>query len=336
MSELPYEPLCDPAKDRMMYFPVEYPEIVELGVQQRAAMWDFREVKTSLEADAITIDNLPEDVQQNIRNPLLFLAIGDKIISDNIGVISSRITIPEAKVVMAFQNYMEIGVHNVCYSQMILPFLPTSNKLRSLQKEIEGSPAIQRKKEFMYRYFQQDTPLALQIAAAVFNEGLFFSSSFGYMGYCREKGVLKGVTKTNEFIARDEWMHMQFYCALYRRVANKLSSEAMRKLAEEAVAVEKTFAKASLIHETSDLTLDMMYEYIEYLTDILLVLMGYEAMYHTKLSLPYMKTFGASRTTDFFVSLVSEYQSPFTMNTEENSILDFSEAFGSKKAAKVE
>lgn len=302
------EPICDLKSERLMYFPIKYQHLHELYKEQRSALWFFEDVEVSIINDHMTIDKLPEDIKSNIRGPLLFLAFGDAIIAKNLSSLANDIKLMEAQVIYAFQNHMEISTHNMCYSKMVLPFLGV-DKLSDLAYELENTKELMDKKLFMEKYCDN---IYDKLIVAILNEGLFFSSSFSYIGYCKLMECLMGIAVVNQYIQRDEMLHTKLSIALFHMLVNKPSAEHVYKLFDEAVGIECKFADYSIKIEKPEMTKEKTYNYIKYTADRLLEGMGYQPRYNTPMSLDFMNTFGLCRMNDFFTSHTTEYKSAVT------------------------
>lgn len=314
------EPIIDPKEDRLMYFPVLYPKIVNNYDKQVAAFWTFKEVEKAIVDDHGTINTIPEHIRDNIKGPLLFLAFGDSLISDNISIIARKITIPEIKMTLSYQLHTELAVHNPCYSKMVLPFLGT-NKLDSLKEELMKRPCVIAKEEFMRKYFGNKIDetsylldgIGIQVLACIINEGLFFSSSFAYIFWCKDNRFLSGLGKVNEFIARDEWLHTQLWMEIFEMIINKPSPREVHLLFKKAVEVECAFADECIKIEVSDMNKEYTYQYIKYVADTLLVHIGYPTIYDVSNPFSFMNKFGMSRMNDFFLSTTTDYKHASTV-----------------------
>lgn len=313
------EPLIDPKESVFVYVPNENNPVHMNFLKQRNATWTYEEVKESIEQDHSTLGKVDPTIRLNIKRPLLFLAIGDKLISNNLSVLMSRIQRQDVINALAFQNMMEVTVHTPCYSLMVLPWLG-EDKNGDLIKEIESSEVFMRKKEFMSKYFREDTPIDEQLLAALGNEGIFFHSSFTYIDWVKERNQLKGIAKANEMISRDELIHADLVVILIKMLRNKPSAEKAYKILGEIVEIECDYAKYCIQKPTPDLTHEMMSDSIMSLADSWLVELGYKPLYNKTNPLTFSVKRGMSRIGDFFVNITTEYKHISAYNNEGNHV----------------
>lgn len=318
------EPIVDPQNERLMFFPILYPRIEANYDKQVAAFWTFKEVEKSIIDDHGTINSLPEHIRDNIKGPLLFLAFGDSLISDNISVMARKITIPEIIKGLSFQQHTELGIHNPCYSKMVLPFIGIS-KLESLKEELQKRPCVIAKENFMRQHFgnqseNDNSNVAIQVLACIINEGLFFSASFAYIFWCKDNHFLSGIGKVNEFIARDEWLHTQLWMEIFEMIVSKPSPREVHMLFKKAVNIECSFADECIKIEVSDMNKEYTYQYIKYVADTLLVHIGYPTIYDVSNPFSFMNKFGMSRMNDFFLSTTTDYKHASSISQTDSTL----------------
>jgi ribonucleoside-diphosphate reductase beta chain len=316
------EPLIDPSQSVFIYVPNDNNPVQQNLLKQRNAQWTYEEVRESIMEDHNKLDKVDKTIMLNIKRPLLFLSIGDKLISDNLSVLMRRIQKQDVINALAFQNMMETTVHAPCYSLMVLPWLG-EDKNGDLIREIESSNIFLRKKEFMTKYFTKKIPVGKQLLAALINEGIFFSSSFCYIDWVKEHGYLPGIAKVNEFISRDELMHAELIVIIIKYIlVEKPSVEEVYEIFREGVEIEIDYAKYCIQKPTADLTWEMMSDYIMSLADSWIEEIGYGRLYNKTNPLSYSVKRGMNRIGDFFIGLTTEYKHISAYNMDGNICTD--------------
>jgi ribonucleotide reductase beta subunit family protein with ferritin-like domain len=317
------EPLLDESSRRFTLFPIQYPSLWNLYEKQMALFWTAKEIDFS--KDLEDFESLTENEQHYLKRVLAFFAASDGIVNFNI---SSRflqeITVMEASVCYGFQMAME-NVHSEVYSIMLDNLVKNTAEREMLFNSIQTVDSVKSISDWAFKWINSDKSFAHRVIAFCVVEGVFFSGAFASIFWMKRykssgKLFLQGLVKSNEFIARDEGMHVQFGCELYRLLNNKLSSQEVYRIIEEGVYVAKLFMTDALPVKLLGMNSESMGEYIEYVSDRLLVDLGYPKRYMRANPFSFMETIGMVGKTNFFESRPTEYQSAYVLsNTKENN-----------------
>lgn len=317
------EPLLDESSRRFTLFPIQYPSLWNLYEKQMALFWTAKEIDFS--KDLEDFETLSENEQHYLKRVLAFFAASDGIVNFNI---SSRflqeITVMEASVCYSFQMAME-NVHSEVYSIMLDNLVKNTTEREMLFNSIQTVESVKSISDWAFKWINSDKSFAHRVIAFCVVEGVFFSGAFASIFWMKRykssgKLFLQGLVKSNEFIARDEGMHVQFGCELYRLLNNKLSTQEVYRIIEEGVYVAKLFMTDALPVKLLGMSSESMGEYIEYVSDRLLVDLGYPKRYLRANPFSFMETIGMVGKTNFFESRPTEYQSAYVLsNTKENN-----------------
>lgn len=317
------EPLLDESSRRFTLFPIQYPTLWNLYEKQMALFWTAKEIDFS--KDLEDFETLTENEQHYLKRVLAFFAASDGIVNFNI---SSRflqeITVMEASVCYGFQMAME-NVHSEVYSIMLDNLVKNTAEREMLFNSIQTVESVKSISDWAFKWINSDKSFAHRVIAFCVVEGVFFSGAFASIFWMKRykssgKLFLQGLVKSNEFIARDEGMHVQFGCELYRLLNNKLSTQEVYRIIEEGVYVAKMFMTDALPVKLLGMNSESMGEYIEYVSDRLLVDLGYPKRYNRANPFSFMETIGMVGKTNFFESRPTEYQSAYVLsNTKENN-----------------
>lgn len=317
------EPLLSEKSRRFTLFPIKYPNLWELYEKQLALFWTAKEVDFS--KDLEDFETLSENEQHYLKRVLAFFAASDGIVNFNI---SSRflqeITVMEALVCYGFQMAIE-NIHSEVYSIMLDNLVKNPTERTTLFNSIQTVDSVKMISEWAFKWIDSDQSFAHRVIAFCVVEGVFFSGAFASIFWLKRykssgRLFLQGLVKSNEFIARDEGMHVQFGCEMYRMLTNKLPLSDVYHIVEEGVTVAKLFMTDALPVKLLGMSSTSMCEYIEYVADRLLVDLGYPKKYQTANPFPFMETIGMVGKTNFFESRPTEYQSAYVLsNSNENS-----------------
>ena len=317
------EPLLSEKSRRFTLFPIKYPNLWELYEKQLALFWTAKEVDFS--KDLEDFETLSENEQHYLKRVLAFFAASDGIVNFNI---SSRflqeITVMEAIVCYGFQMAIE-NIHSEVYSIMLDNLVKNPTERTMLFNSIQTVDSVKMISDWAFKWIDSDKSFAHRVIAFCVIEGVFFSGAFASIFWLKRykssgRLFLQGLVKSNEFIARDEGMHVQFGCEMYRMLTNKLPMTDVYHIMEEGVAVAKIFMTDALPVKLLGMSSDSMCEYIEYVADRLLVDLGYAKKYQTSNPFSFMETIGMVGKTNFFESRPTEYQSAYVLaNSKENN-----------------
>jgi len=300
------EPLLDPSSDRFVLFPIKYPDIWEKYKQHSAVTWFAEEV--DLSKDMTHWEKLSDGERHFIKHVLAFFAGSDGIVMENLAVRFMReVQWPEAKLFYSVQNFME-GVHSETYSLLIDTYITDQEEKTNLFKAIKTIPCVQKKADWALAWIDnKDATFATRLVGFAAVEGIFFSGAFCAIFWLKQRGLMPGLTVSNEFIARDEGLHTEFACLLYTKLVNKLSKKEVHKIIREAVKIEKQFITKSLPCELIGMNAKMMCQYIEFVADRLLIQLGYPKAYSAANPFSFMETISLENKDNFFEKKVSTY-----------------------------
>ena len=239
------EPLLTANPGRHVLFPIEYPDIMEMAKKAIAVFWTVEEL--DLTKDMKDWEKLDENTQHFIKHVLGFFAASDGILMENLSLnFQNEVQIPEARYFYANQNFME-AIHSETYSLLIDTYINDKAEKQKLLEAATTIPAIQKKADWAMKWLDSskaDFPTRLIAFAVV--EGIFFSGAFCSIFWLKKRGLMPGLTTSNEFIARDEGLHTDFACLLYSKIKNRLKRGQVNKIIKDAVTIEKNFITKAL------------------------------------------------------------------------------------------
>jgi ribonucleoside-diphosphate reductase beta chain len=300
------EPLLEPSSERFVLFPIQHPDIWAKYKQHSAVTWFAEEV--DLSKDMAQWEKLSDGERHFIKHVLAFFAGSDGIVMENLAVRFMReVQWPEAKLFYSVQNFME-GVHSETYSLLIDTYISDPQEKATLFQAIKTIPCVQKKADWALAWIDnKDASFATRLVGFAAVEGIFFSGAFCAIFWLKQRGLMPGLTVSNEFIARDEGLHTEFACLLYTKLANKLSKKEVHKIIRDAVKIEKQFITKSLPCELIGMNAKMMCQYIEFVADRLLIQLGYPKAYSAANPFSFMETISLENKDNFFEKKVSTY-----------------------------
>ena len=317
------EPILDPKNYRDYLFPIQYQDIWDIRQKHKASFW------TAEELDLVTDlsdwkNKLNDDERYFIKQVLAFFAKSDFIVNENLAKdFSDRIQIPEFQFYYSIQMFMETE-HSLVYAQLIDTYINDPIEKQAMFKAAETIPTIKKKSNWAYNWIKNGTFQQRLVAFAIM-EGIFFSGSFCAIFWLKKRGLMHGLTISNEFISRDEGIHRDLACLIYRKyILNKLPEEELLQIVKEAVEIEKEFVTSALPVKLIGMNSVLMCQYIEYVADHLLVEMIGKRLYKVDNPFTWMTMISLDSKTNFFESRPSQYSK--NLNTEENKI-DFETNF---------
>lgn len=301
------EPLLTANPNRFVLFPIEYGDIWQLYKKAEASFWTVEEV--DLSKDMSDWENLTSDEQHFIKHVLAFFAASDGIVNENlVERFAQEVQVSEARCFYGFQIAME-NVHSEMYSLLIDTYIREPEEKKRLFNALETIPAVKRKADWAFDWITSTTTFGERLIAFAAVEGIFFSGSFAAIFWLKKRGLMPGLTFSNELISRDEGMHCDFAVLLYRRyLANRPSPERVRQIICEAVVIEKEFLTKALPVSLIGMNCALMSQYIEFVADRLLVDLELERVYNTKNPFDFMEMISLDGKTNFFEKRVGEYQ----------------------------
>ncbi len=312
------EPLLTETQ-RYTLHPIKYPEIWKMYKKQQACFWIPQEIDFSKDKDDWN-HKLSENERYFIKHILAFFAGSDGIVGVNIlDNFSKEVKVLEAQFTYSFQGMME-SIHSEVYSQMIETYVDDQKEKLNLFNAIETIPCVAKKAQWALKWIERsgDQSFAKRLLAFAIIEGLFFSGAFCAIYWLKERGILPGLTKSNEFIARDEGLHTQFACLLYSMIKNKLDVKDVHQMFDEAVSIETEFIIDSLPVKLIGMNDNLMTQYIKYVADRLLVELGYSKKYNVENPFSFMNSIGMESRSNFFDERASTYQNAHVFNSNKN------------------
>tara|TARA_X000000368_G_scaffold165953_1_gene130963 strand:+ start:4253 stop:5245 length:993 start_codon:yes stop_codon:yes gene_type:complete len=309
ISEVKSEPLLTEENKRFVIFPIEHNDIWEMYKTQEMAFWTAEEI--DLAQDLTDWDEkLNSDEKHYIKNVLAFFAASDGIVNENLAEnFLSEVQYPEAKFFYGNQIMIE-NIHSETYSLLIDTYIKDSKEKDRLFNALETVPSVKKKGEWALKWVESESFVERLIAFAAV-EGIFFSGSFCSIFWLKKRGLMPGLSFSNELISRDEGLHCLFACLLYKsHINNKLSEEKVKSIICEAVEIEKEFVTESLPVSLVGMNAKLMTQYIEYVADYWLMELGYTKVYGSECPFDFMEMLSLKNKTNFFEKKVSDYQKP--------------------------
>jgi len=301
------EPILQESQDRFVLFPIHYDNIWKMYKNAVNSFWVAEEI--DLQSDLEDWNNkLNADEKHFISHVLAFFAASDGIVNENLVVnFMQDVTIPEARCFYGYQVAIE-NIHAETYSLLIDTYIKDSVEKQRLFNAIETVPCVKKKAEWALRWIEKSTSFAERLVAFAAVEGIFFSGSFCSIYWLNNRGLMKGLSFSNELISRDEGQHCDFACLLYSMLNNKLSKDTVTAIITEAVTYEKEFVSEALPVSLIGMNSNSMCQYIEFVADRLLVSLGYPKVYNATNPFPWMEMISMRPKTNFFERKVGEYQ----------------------------
>ena len=320
------EPLLKSQRNRFTLFPLKHQDIWEAYKKQMACFWTAEEIDFS--KDLNDWDKLNDDEKFFIKNVLAFFAGSDGIVLENLFErFSTEIQIPEVRCFYGFQAMME-NVHSECYSLMIDKYIENPLEKHKLFNAIYTVDCVSKKANWALKWVGDDeASFATRLVAFAVVEGIFFSGSFCAIYWLKKRGLMPGLTFSNELISRDEGMHTDFAVLLYSKLVNKLSEKTIHDLISEAVDIEKNFICESIPCSLIGMNQELMSQYIEFVADRLVQQLGYNKIYNTQNPFSFMEMISIQGKTNFFEKRVSDYSLAHVNTGEENKEIEFDADF---------
>jgi ribonucleoside-diphosphate reductase beta chain len=316
MSQI--EPILQENKDRFVIFPIKHQDIWEWYKKQEACIWTAEEI--DLHTDLNDWNNkLNADEKYFIKHILAFFAASDGIVNENLAEnFVSEVQYPEAKFFYGFQLMME-NIHSETYSLLIDTYVKDEAEKDMLFHAIETFPAIKEKADWALKWIESDS-FAERLIAFAAVEGIFFSGSFCSIFWLKKRGLMPGLTFSNELISRDEGMHCDFAVHLHtNHIVNKVPKARITEILTNALDIERKFITESLPVSLIGMNATLMTQYLEFVTDRLLVELGCDRVYNSSNPFDFMDMISLQGKTNFFEKRVAEYQKAGVMNTDSEA-----------------
>ena len=307
------EPILQENPDRFVIFPIQHEELWSQYKNQMACIWTAEEIDLSSDLDHWR-NKLNEDEKHFIKHVLAFFAASDGIVNENLAENFVReVQYTEAKFFYGFQIMME-NIHSETYSLLIDTYISDPQEKHRLFHAIETIPAVKKKADWALKWISSPNFQERLIAFAAV-EGIFFSGSFCSIFWLKKRGLMPGLSFSNELISRDEGMHCDFAVLLHNKyLANKVSEEKIKEIIVSALEIEKEFILESLPVRLIGMNSDLMSQYLEFVADRLLVSLECSKVYGSENPFDFMTNISLQGKTNFFEKRVAEYQKAGVLN----------------------
>jgi ribonucleoside-diphosphate reductase beta chain len=311
-------------KDRFVLLPINYPKVWEVYKRHEASFWTAEEI--DLSGDLKDWGTLNDGERHFITHVLAFFAASDGIVNENLAVnFMSEVQIPEARCFYGFQIMME-NIHSETYALLIDTYVKDPAEKDRLFHAIDTVPAVKKKAEWALRWIENGN-FAERLVAFAAVEGIFFSGSFCSIFWLKKRGLMPGLTFSNELISRDEGLHCEFACLLYGMLQQKLTQEEVHGIIGDAVTIEKEFITNALPVDLIGMNSRLMAQYIEFVADRWLAELGYAKMFNAANPFDFMEMISLQGKTNFFEKRVGDYQKSGIMSGKDTQTFSLDEDF---------
>jgi len=320
------EPLLQENPNRFVIFPLQHNDIWQFYKDSVAGFWVTEEI--DLAQDIIAwAEKLNDDERHFIKHVLAFFAASDGIVNENLAENMLRtVQYPEAKFFYGYQIMIE-NIHSETYSLLIDTYIKDPVEKDYLFHAIDHMPCVKKKAEWAMRWISNGN-FKEQLIAFAAVEGIFFSGSFCSIFWLKKRGLMPGLTFSNELISRDEGMHCDFACLLYNKhIVNKLPKSQIEEIIRDAVSIEKEFVTDALPVKLIGMNAGLMCQYIEFVADRLLVALGNPRIYKVENPFPFMEMISLTGKTNFFEKRVGEYKKSGIGTSRESQVFSVDEEF---------
>lgn len=306
MSKITNEPLLQEDANRFVMFPIADDSIWKMYKKQVDCFWRAEEV--DLSKDMAHWEALTDNERYFISMILAFFAASDGIVVENLGIrFMGEVQLPEARAFYGFQIAME-NIHSEMYSLLIESYIKDNNEKDKLFHAIDNFPCIKKKADWAIKWINDKrSSFATRLIAFACVEGIFFSGAFCSIYWMKKRGLMPGLTFSNELISRDEALHTEFAILLYTKLNKKLSKNRVCEIIKEAVEIEKEFINEALSCRLIGMNSGLMSQYIEFVADRLCVQLGYDKIYKSANPFDFMELISIEGKTNFFEKRVGEY-----------------------------
>jgi ribonucleotide reductase beta subunit family protein with ferritin-like domain len=319
MSKNNGEPLLEENPNRFVLFPIEHHDVWGMYKKMFDCMWRAEEIDFS--KDMSHWEKLSEKEQHFIKMILAFFAASDGIVLENLGMrFLSEVQLPEARAAYGFQLMME-NVHSETYSLLIDTYIKDDSEKKKLFEAIDNFPCIKKKADWAIKWIQDKrSSFAARLVAFACVEGIFFSGAFCSIYWLKKRGLMPGLTFSNELISRDEGMHTELAIMLFNKLNKKLNKTKIKEIVREAVAIEKEFICEALPCKLIGMNSKLMSQYIEFVADRLLVQLGCTKEFKSENPFDFMEMISLEGKTNFFEKKVSDYS--LVSDRKDDSVFD--------------
>nr|WP_314838311.1 ribonucleotide-diphosphate reductase subunit beta [uncultured Flavobacterium sp.] len=312
------EPILQENKNRFVIFPIKHHDIWEWYKKMEASFWTAEEIDLSQDLNDWN-NKLSDEERYFVKHILAFFAASDGIVNENLAEnFVNEVQYAEAKFFYGFQIMME-NIHSETYSLLIDTYVKDEAEKDELFNALEVFPAIKKKADWALKWIESDS-FAERLIAFAAVEGIFFSGAFCSIYWLKKRGLMPGLTFSNELISRDEGVHCDFAVHLHNHhLINKVPTERIREIIVDALNIEREFITESLPVSLIGMNAGLMTQYLEFVADRLLVELGCDREYNTANPFDFMDMISLQGKTNFFEKKVAEYQKAGVMNTDEEA-----------------
>lgn len=313
------EPLLKESRRRFVLFPIQYHEIWQMYKKAEASFWTAEEM--DLSKDIHDWNNRLNDNERHfVSHVLAFFAASDGIVNENlVERFSNEVQVAEARCFYGFQIMME-NIHSETYSLLIDTYIKDAAQREYLFDAIETIPCVKRKAEWALKWISDDrSTFAERLVAFAAVEGIFFSGSFASIFWLKKRGLMPGLTFSNELISRDEGMHTDFACLLFSHLKRRPHPNTIERIITEAVKIEQEFLTDALPVGLIGMNAKLMCQYIEFVADRLLVSLGNEKVYNVTNPFDFMDMISLQGKTNFFEKRVSDYSKANVVHSNQKA-----------------
>ncbi|MEM1215774.1 MAG: ribonucleotide-diphosphate reductase subunit beta [Bacteroidota bacterium] len=320
------EPILVDNPNRFVLFPIQHNDIWAEYKKSEACFWTAEEIDLSQDLTDWA-DKLNDDERHFVKHVLAFFAASDGIVNENLAEnFVAEVQYTEAKFFYGFQIMME-NIHSETYSLLIDTYIKDTKEKDYLFNAIETMDCVKKKADWAMRWIDNGS-FAERIIAFAAVEGIFFSGSFCSIFWLKKRGLMPGLSFSNELISRDEGMHCDFACLLYNdHIFHKLPKETVRGIIADAVEIEKEFVTDALPVGLIGMNAELMCQYIEFVADRLLVALKHDKLFNAENPFPWMDLISLEGKTNFFEKRVGDYQKSGVMADRESQVFSLDEDF---------
>ncbi|MCK6639680.1 MAG: ribonucleoside-diphosphate reductase small subunit [Bacteroidia bacterium] len=320
------EPLLAENKDRFVLFPIKHRDIWEMYKKAEASFWTAEEIDLSADLQDWA-NKLNDDERHFIKHVLAFFAASDGIVNENLAVnFINDVQYPEARCFYGYQIMIE-NIHSETYSLLIDTYIKDPTEKDKLFHAIDNIPVVRKKADWALRWITNGT-FTEQLIAFAAVEGIFFSGSFCSIFWLKKRGLMPGLSFSNELISRDEGLHCDFACLLYSaHLNNKLPKETVTGIITDAVTIEKEFVTDAIPVKLIGMNAELMCQYIEFVADRLLLALGCDKVYNATNPFDFMEMISLQGKTNFFEKRVAEYQKAGVTTDRSQNVFSLDEDF---------
>merc|ERR1712137_131596 len=311
------DPLLMENAQRWVMFPIQHADMWEAYKKHEASFWTAEEI--DLSADINDWETLTKNEQHFITHVLAFFAASDGIVLENLSSrFSTEIQVPEARAFYGFQMAME-NIHSETYSLLIEQYIRDPVEKDRVFNAIQTMPPVQEKAQWAVQWMNHENSFAERIVAFACVEGILFSGSFCAIYWLKKRGLMPGLTFSNELISRDEGLHAEFACMLYGMLQNQLPEDVVHGIVRGAVDAERRFICEALPCDPIGMNSELMTSYIEFVADRLLTALGHSKLFGASNPFDWMELISLQGKTNFFEKRVGDYQKANVMSSGEES-----------------